>query len=159
MGSGNTVWPIQNDDDKLTRLVERLIDVTGVGLADQITVAGRKTLSVFAGLCERHFLHASCRPSVAGPHVPENDTDSLWIFNIPTESQLLVLVETLCRDVRPGGTVAIDLGSLSPKTYPFRLRHALAQSGSTPRQQRAVMIGQDLFLVAHKGVSLRAVAA
>ena len=89
----------------------------------------------------------------------ENDTDSLWIFNVSTESQLLALVETLCRDVRPGGTVAIDLGSLSPKRYPFRLRHALAQSGFTPGQQKAVMIGQELFLVARKGVPLRAIAA
>ena len=158
MGSENAVLSM-HEEDKLGRLVERLIHLTGVGPADRITVAGRKTLSVFVGLCERRFLHASCRTAAAGPHVTGNDADSLWIFNVATESQLLALVETLGRDVRPGGTVAIDLSALAPKTLPFRLRHVLAQSGFMPAQQKALMIDGDVFLVARKGVPLRALAA
>jgi len=66
----DAVWSKQNEDDKLSRLVERLIHATGVGLADRITVAGRKTLSVFVGLCERRFLRVKlphrCRRSSCG---------------------------------------------------------------------------------------------
>ena len=154
MGSGNAVRSMQHEDDKLARLVERLIQVTGVGLADRITVAGRKTLSVFVGLCERNFLHASCRTSAAGPHVADNDTDSLWVVNVPTELQLLVLIESLCRDVRPGGTIVIDLSSLAAAAFPFRLRHQLLELGFAAAHQRAVLIGNDLYLVARKGIPL-----
>jgi hypothetical protein len=153
------VWSTSRENDKLARQVERLIQVTGVGPVDRITVAGHKTLSVFVGLCERNFLHVCCRASAAGPHVEENDADSLWIVDVSTEPELISIVRPLCRDVRPGGTVVIGLSALTAKTFPFRLRHLLIQSGFSGAQQRAVMIGGEDFLVARKAISLHAIAA
>jgi hypothetical protein len=46
------------------------------------------------------------------------------------------------------------LSSLAATPFPFRLRHALIQFGFSAGQQKAVMIGGEVFLVARKGIPL-----
>jgi hypothetical protein len=144
--------------DNCTGLVEGLIHATGVAPADRVTIAGRKILSLFTALCERTFLHANCR-TAAGPCAAEDEPDSIWVINVTTEEELVDLIEVLCRHVRPGGTVAIDLSSPAAKTFPFRVRRALIQSGFLPAQQKAIMIAGEVYLIARKGIPQQAIAA
>jgi hypothetical protein len=150
--------PARQIDESATRLVERLIALTGIQPTNHVIVAGRSTLPIFLALCRWNFLRACCR-TVSSPHVTEEPADALWLLNTKSEAELLALASNLARDLRPNGTVVIALSSLTSTGFPFRLRHLLLENGFAAAHQRAVSIRGDVYLIARRDTRVRAKAA
>lgn len=150
--------PERNFDESATKLVDRLIALTGSKPKDHVMVAGRHLLPVFLELCARHYMQACCKTALA-PQIADEPADTLWILNAKSEDELVTLASNLGRDLRPDGTVVIAIGSPNLKGFPFRLRHLLLDSGFDAAHQRAVSIEGDVYLIARKNACVRAKAA
>lgn len=126
---------LNNSDDfscapeNVPLFVEHLIEACDAKPTDQITVAGRRAIQTVVNLCQRDYRCVTCRTAAAGPHVGENDADSLWILNVPSESELISLVATLGHDLRKGGVLVVGFEAPISREHASRLSRVLQDAG------------------------------
>jgi hypothetical protein len=134
-------------------LADQLIDASGAGAADRITIAGGRHLDLLLSLFSRGFTHAACQAvNQDVPHDGEPAPDVLLIPSIASEEELLAVLARLGRQLRPGGALVLRAaggGNCGQKAT--RLRRLLAERGFDPASWTiALDVADELILCAHK---------
>jgi hypothetical protein len=143
MSSVGTMYASVNYGDKnVPEFVAHLIGTSHADRTDHITIAGRRAIQAVIDLCRRGYLHVMCRTAAQGPHVAENSTDSLWILNVPSETELRTLVAKLGPDLRVGGTLVVGFELSISSDHASRLRRVLLDMGFVPVRQQTDSAGR-----------------
>src|ERR1700680_699894 len=122
-------------DMDVREFVAQLIGRCQAKHKDHIIIAGRRTIQTVIDLCRRGYLNVMCRSSAPGPHVTDDSADSLWILNVPSETELRALVAKFGRDLRMGGMLVVGFEIPISSDHASRLRKVLLGEGFTPLRQ------------------------
>ena len=126
-------------------ILEEMIHASGAKSADRLTIAGGRYLDLLIGLCRRGFVCVSCHAADRGPPAGEAASDVLWIPEVESEAQLLVVVARLGRNLRPEGILLIRQQRQFPAERLRRLPSLLAERGFMLEKQIATASGGILF--------------
>jgi hypothetical protein len=132
--------------ENVQEFVAHVIGLCHAKQTDHITVAGRRGIQTVIDLCRRGYLHVMCRTAAPAPHVEENSADSLWVLNVPSETELLALVAKLGRDLRAGGTLVVGFEVPISSDHASRLRRVLLDKGFVPVRQQTDAAGRMLLI-------------
>jgi hypothetical protein len=126
--------------------IERLIAACGARPTDHITVAGRRAIRFALDLCRRGYMQVTCRTESSGSAAADGPSHSLWIVNVPSETELVAMIGTLGRYLCAGGRLVLVFEVSISQAHAMRLRQVLAQKGFVARHQSRDRYGRA-FLV------------
>jgi hypothetical protein len=133
-------------DIDVREFVAQLIGTCHAKHTDHIMIAGRRAIQAVIDLCRRGYLNVMCRSSAPGPHVADDSADSLWILNVPSETELRALVAKFGRDLRMGGMLVVGFEIPISSDHASRLRKVLLGEGFTPLRQQTDSSGRTLLI-------------
>jgi hypothetical protein len=139
--------------------VAQIIGMCHAKQTDHITVAGRRAIQTVTDLCRRGYCHVMCCTAAIGPDVDENSADSLWILNVPSETELLALVTKLGRDLRARGTLVVGFEVSISSDHASRLRQMLRDNGFVPVRQQTDAARRTLLVCSRREPYAHAQAA
>jgi len=142
----NTNANVSHGAANVQEFVAQIIGMCHAKQTDHITVAGRRAIQTVTDLCQRGYWHVMCCTAAIGPDVDENSADSLWILNVPSETELLALVTKLGRDLRAGGTLVVGFEVPISSDHAARLRRVLVDNGFVPVRQQTDAAGRTLLV-------------
>ena len=146
MCARNMYANVSHDTANVQEFVAHIIGMCHAKETDHITVAGRRAIQTVTDLCRRGYWHVMCRTGATGPDVEENSADSLWVLNVPSETELLGLVAKLGRDLRAGGTLVVGFEAPISSDHASRLRQVLVDKGFVPVCQQRDAAGRTLLV-------------
>jgi hypothetical protein len=140
--SGN----VNGGDAHVHAFVAHALGTCGAKGTDHIVVAGRRAIQSVLDLCRRGYRHVTCNTPAPGPHCADDRADSLWILNVPSETELLSFVATHSHDLRAGGTLVIGYETAISPAHIARLERVLLDKGFVTERQRTVAAGRTLLV-------------
>lgn len=89
--------------------LDDLIEAAGARLTDRIIIAGVHHLELLISLTRRGFLSVTCQSPRRSPHVPNSKADVILAPAIRSDRDLLDLLDGLGNELRPGGTLFVQV--------------------------------------------------
>jgi hypothetical protein len=146
-------------DERVRDFIAHVIGTCHARQTDHITIAGRRAIQTVIDLCRQGYLHVMCRTAAPGPHVAEDPADSLWILNVPSETELRALIATLGPDLRNGGTLVVGFEASISSDHAARLRQVLLEMGFVPVRQEIDPAARALLICGQRQPRAHARAA
>ena len=160
MRSGDTMCASLSTDDRQIRdFVPHVIRMCHADKTDHITIAGRRAIQTVLDLCRRGFMHVMCRTASPGPHGSENSADSLWILNVPSETELGAHIVELAPNLRKGGSLIVGFEVSISSDHAARLKQVLLNMDFVTVQQQKDKHGRTLLICGRQEPRAHAQAA
>lgn len=145
---------LSTGDRQIGKFVPHVIKMCHADKTDHITIAGRRAIQTVLDLCRRGYMHVKCRTAAPGPHGSENCADSLWILNVPSETELRTHIAELAPELRKGGTLIVGFEVSISSDHAARLKQVLLIMGFVAVQQQKDKHGRTLLIAAGKNLVL-----
>jgi hypothetical protein len=160
MRSGDTMCAsLSTGDRQVAEFVPHVIRMCHADKTDHITIAGRRAIQTVLDLCRRGYMHVMCRTATPGPHCSENSADSLWILNVPSETELRTHIVELAPNLRKGGSLIVGFEVSISSDHAARLKRVLLSSGFLTVQQQKDKHGRTLLICGRQEPRAQAQAA
>jgi hypothetical protein len=160
MGSADAMYASSSYGEKqIGEFVAHVIRMCHANKTDHITIAGRRAIQTVLNLCRRGYMHVMCRTVAPGPHGCEKSADSLWILNVPSETELRGLISELRPDLRKGGTLVVGFEVSISSDHAGRIKQVLLDMGFLPVRQQKDKHGRTLLICGRQEPQTQAQAA
>jgi hypothetical protein len=133
-------------DTDVREFVAQLIGTCHAKHTDHIMIAGRRAIQTVVDLCRRGYLNVMCRSSAPGPHIADDSADSLWILNVPSETELRTLIAKFGRDLRMGGTLVVGFEVPISSVHASCLKRVLFDNGFVLLRQQSDPSGRTFLI-------------
>jgi hypothetical protein len=157
--AGTTFASLGYRNGQIDEFVLHVIRMCNADKADHITIAGRRAIQTVLDLCRRGYMHVMCRTAAPGPRGCETCADSLWILNVPSETELRGLIAQLGPDLRKGGTLVVGFEVSVSSKHAARIKQVLFEMGFAPARQQKDKHGRTRIICGRQEPRAHAQAA